>query len=440
MPQSAQDALTALRDLSSVEQMIADARRGIAPQPRPRVNSHVHLPPNFSAFETVDQAVELTAVQRVSVLGVSNYYDYDVYGDFTQLARRRGIFPLFGLEIISLIGRLVRDGTKINDPGNPGKMYICGKGITRFAPMNEPARQLLDLIRRNDSTRMKAVVDRLREIFDRNGIATGLNESAVIDRVVARHRVPRQRVYLQERHAGQAFQEKFFEAVSEADRAAALARLFGTASKAPSDPVVVQNEIRSHLMKSGKPAYIDETFVTFEQAYTLILELGGIPVYPVLADGANPICQFEDPVEKLIENIKSMGVYCAEFIPIRNSPQVLSRYVTAMRKAGIVVTAGTEHNTLELLPIEPTCLKGVPIPEELKEIFWEGACVIAAHEFLTLNGKTGFVDGAGKPAAEFPDTEARIDFFRRLGAAVIARYQAAQRGPSAAAPRTLNKA
>ena len=34
---------------------------------------------------------------------------------------------------------------------------------------------------------------------------------------------------------------------------------------------------------------------------------------------------------------------------------VLERYVTAMRGAGILVTAGTEHNTLDLIPIEPAC-------------------------------------------------------------------------------------
>jgi hypothetical protein len=40
---------------------------------------------------------------------------------------------------------------------------------------------------------------------------------------------------------------------------------------------------------------------------------------------------------------------CAEFVPLRNTPAVLSKYVKAMRAAGLMVTAGTEHNTLELL-------------------------------------------------------------------------------------------
>ena len=43
---------------------------------------------------------------------------------------------------------------------------------------------------------------------------------------------------------------------------------------------------------------------------------------------------------------------------------MLARYVRAMREAGLFVTAGTEHNTLDLLPIEPTCLDGAPIPDD----------------------------------------------------------------------------
>ena len=108
-----------------------------------KANAHIHLPPNFSAFATVGQAVDLAAQQGVSVLGASNYYDYDVYGEFGKLALARGIYPLFGLEIIAMSQPLRATGVKINDPGNPGKIYVCGKGITRFAPMNAEASRLL---------------------------------------------------------------------------------------------------------------------------------------------------------------------------------------------------------------------------------------------------------------------------------------------------------
>jgi hypothetical protein len=110
-------------------------------------------------------------------------------------------------------------------------------------------------------------------------------------------------------------------------------------------------------------------------------------------------------------------------IPIRNKPEVVSHYVKQMRASGLFVTAGTEHNTLDLLPLEPTCLGGAPIADDIKEIFWEGACVVAAHQYLTLHGSPGFVDADGKPNVSYASDQERIKAFSKLGAAVIARYQ-----------------
>jgi hypothetical protein len=86
------------------------------------------------------------------------------------------------------------------------------------------------------------------------------------------------------------------------------------------------------------------------------------------------------------------------------------------------VTAGTEHNTLDLLPIEPACVKALPVPDEVKDIFWEGACVVAAHQFLTLHGECGFVDAQGKPNPNYSNATARIAAFKSLGEVVIQRY------------------
>ena len=339
---SAQGALEVVRQLGTVQQLQQLAHQGLAPAARPRVNSHIHLPPNFSAFETVAQAVDLAAQQQVGVVGVSNYYHYRVYADFVAQARRQGIFPLFGLEIICLIGELVKAGVKINDPGNPGKMYICGKGITRFEKMTPRGHELLGLIRRNDSLRMKQMAAKLTSIFEqRGGVATGLDDDAIKQRVVRRHGCSIDMVYLQERHLCQAFQEVLFEKTPADQRPAVLEKVLGAPVKKPDNAVAVQNDIRSCLMKAGKAAYVEETFVNFNHAYELILELGGIPCYPTLADGTSPICGYEDPIEKLIETLKKNRIYMAEFIPLRNTPAVLSQYVKAMRQAGIV--GGRRH-------------------------------------------------------------------------------------------------
>ena len=393
---------------------------------RPRANCHVHLPPNFTAFETTQQALALCEAQDVRVLGASNYYDYSVYGQFAEEAMARGIFPIFGLEIISLIDDLVQKGVKINDPGNPGKMYLCGKAITRFDPMGEEASGLLQTIRDQDAARMTSVTDKLAAVFAEAGVETNLDADAIRGRVATRHACPLASVYLQERHIAQAFQEVFFGQVLEAERPAVLARVLGVAPKTPpTDAVGLQNEIRSQLMKAGKAAFVPDTFVGFDHAYRLVLALGGMPCYPMLADGASPITQYEADVDSLIADLQTRGIHCAEFIPLRNSPQVLARYVHAMHDAGMVLTAGTEHNTLDLLPLEPVCADGSPIADDLQEIFWEGACVAAAHEFLCWNNLPGYVDERGVVNPAFDNHHARIAYFRALGASVIARSREA---------------
>ena len=412
-----------LRALAAPDEIESLAEKGQSLQGWLKSNAHIHLPPNFTAFESINQAVEFAAAQDVYVLGASNYYDYSIYADFALAARRSSVFPLFGLEIIVLMDDLLQAGILVNDPGNPGRMYLCGKGITRFAPMTSGARDLINLIRWNDRSRMRMMIEKLRAIFASRGWEVSLDEPQIIAGIAAKHGVAEGVVCLQERHLAEAFQEQFFKLFPPPERSAALSSILGIPSTTdPADQAKIQNEIRSHLMKVGKPAFVKETFLNFEQSYRLILELGGIPCYPTLADGTKPICTYEDPVEKLIDELQRSNIYCAEFIPIRNEPDVLEHYVHAIRRAGFVVTAGTEHNTPQLIPLEPRCVGGAAVPLEVRRIFWEGVCVVAAHQFLSLHGLCGYVDGDGNLNPRFDDPERRIDYFRALGAAVIARY------------------
>jgi hypothetical protein len=405
-----------LKSLGSVDAVLAEAGNAVIPESL-TYNSHIHLPPNFSAFETVDQAVQIASDEGVQVLGCGNYYDYSIYQQFTETAQSKNIFPLFGTEIMALETDLQEQGIRINDPGNPGKYYICGKGISRFEKLSDKANELLSGIRDNDTLRMREMTEKMTGVFSDHGIDTGLDDTVVIGRVVKRHRCSADMVTLQERHLTQAFQEVFFEKVATDERIAKLTELFGTGPKSgPEDAVGIQNEIRSHLMKAGKVCFVPETFVNLAQAKELILELGGIPSYPVLADGSKQRCEYETPLDQLIETLKAHNYEMVEFIPIRNSPEVLTEYVTAIRQAGIAVVAGTEHNTLDLLPIQPTCVGGAAIPEAVDAIFKEGICVLAAHAFLKAYGQDGFVDVAADDANE------RIGRFSRIGAVVLKRY------------------
>jgi hypothetical protein len=405
--------------LTTAIEATSRSRRGQV-SPRPIANTHVHLPPNFSAFATVTEAVERAASEGVLIMGASNYHHFGVYPAFAAAAEREGISALFGLEVVALQEDLQRNGTLANDPDNPGRTYLCGKGIARFERPSPVASALLADMRAASDQRIGEMSNRLAAVFAAAGLATDCTVGVIAAEEGAKAGVPAAWVALQERHVARAFQEALFRELPPDDRTGFLSRLFGAPPTAPpTGAVAVQEEIRTRLMKAGRPAFVPDAEVSFGDAWRLVVELGGIPCYPTLADGASPICSFEDPPAALADRLLSRGVYCAELIPGRNRGRVVDRYVAAFRRAGVLVMAGTEHNTQRMIPLEPACLGGEPLSELAREAFWEGACVAVAHQHLVASGQPGYVDGDGRLNEAFADDSARIDAFRELGAELI---------------------
>lgn len=399
-----------------------DRGRGLTtiPADRPVLNTHVHLPPNFSAFVTAEDAVRTAAAEGIHVMGVSNFHDHRIYAGFRDLATAAGIVPLYGIEVIAVDEALQQAGIRVNDPANAGRVYLCGKGVDPFAPSSKAARRLVARARAADVDRIRLMVARLRACFTEAGLATALTDENVADEVAERCGVPREWVVLQERHLAQAFQEALFLALTPDRRASLLGHAFGRSTQVNiEDPVAVQREIRSDLMKAGRAAFVPESPVSFADAYQLVLEMDGIPCYPTLADGTAPVCQWEDSPDELAVRLHARGIHAAELIPTRNRPEVVDAYVDAFQSVGIIVTAGTEHNTSERIPMEPRCVDGSLPSQAARDAFWEGTCVIAAHQHLRAEGRTGFVAADGSPNADFPDAETRIRWFASVGAELI---------------------
>lgn len=383
---------------------------------RPAFNTHVHLPPNFSAFQTVEDAIATAAREEVRVIGSSNFHDFGVYDRFETAARANGVAALFGLEFISVLEEEQRKGVKINDPGNPGRAYICGKGIPAPASPSIESKRFMDAARASNEARARQMVDLMGSLFSEAGLELEVGYDAIVAGVAKRAAVPSEWVVLQERHVALGFQAALFERVAVDRRAALLAKVYGQPARAAGDDAsAVQGELRSRLMKAGCPAFVEESPIPFSEGLEFVRGLDAIVIYPTLADGADPICGYEDPVADLIERILAQDIYGAELIPVRNTPQVVDAYVKAWRDAGIFAMVGTEHNTQERIPVAPTCLDGVPLSPTVRDITWEGTCIVAAHQHLRQLGKAGYVDRRGKLNPTFPDGETRIRYFAELG-------------------------
>ncbi len=102
------------------------------------VNAHLHTPYSFSAFSDVKQALDMAASEGVKVVGINDFYSMDGYREWKEGCAERALFPLFGIEFISLNAEDQAAGLRVNDPNNPGLTYISGKGLDYTAAGGEP--------------------------------------------------------------------------------------------------------------------------------------------------------------------------------------------------------------------------------------------------------------------------------------------------------------
>ena len=365
----------------------------------PIVNTHVHVPPNFSAFASPEDVVASAQAEGVRAIGISNFYDQQVYGRFAELCRDAGIVPLFGLEFITLVPDLEAAGIRINDPANPGRMYVCGKGIDPFRTKLPEAVATAAQIREGNDARAAEMVAKLDAHLQAAGLGRSLTAAEIAADVAARGGVPVEWVSLQERHIARAVEEAV-TALPAAERPAVLEKAYGAPPKAAlDDPVAMQGEVRSRLLKAGTAGFAPEVPLSFEAAYAYVLAMGGIPCYPTLADGVDPVCPFEEPPAALAKRLVERGIHLAELIPIRNTSAVVDAYVEAFVAAGIEVVAGTEHNTAERIPFDPACTDG-PLSAAARAAFWRGTCIVAAHQARLAEDRPGYVDATGARAAD----------------------------------------
>ena len=345
----------------------------------PDVNAHLHTPYSFSAFESVTQALDLAAKEGVKVVGINDFYSMDGYKEWSEECGRRRLFPLFNIEFISLNAEDQAAGLRVNDPNNPGRTYISGKGLAFPVILKgEEARQLA-AVKAESNAQVERMCAKLNAHLDAVGAGFRISFDEVRDRLT--------RGSIRERHLATAVRLAVdAKCRSEAGQRALYEKLFsGTPLKAdPANRAAVENEIRSRLLKSGGAAFVPEdpkAFLPMETVQRIIEAAGGIPTYPFLGDDAKGcFTDFEGDLEKAAATLKRRGFRSVEFITTRNTTTVLERYAGYLEDEGFIVTFGSEHNTPALEPIRLRTRDADVLSERLREINWRGACAVAAHQ------------------------------------------------------------
>lgn len=380
-------------------------------QPVPEINGHIHTPHSFSAFSNIELAFQMAKTEGIRVLGINDFYTTDGYNEFAELAQKFKVFPLFNIEFMALQHDLQEAGIRVNDPNNPGRTYFSGKGLYYPVEMSENSQKKVKVLQQESNRQTYQMVKKLNAFFSENNIDLQF-DAVQLQKELAKN-------LFRERHIAQAIRVAVLEKESTADgRKRLFRKIFaGKELNAPMGNVaMMENEIRGNLLKAGGAAFVPEdpkAFLSLEEVIELISDAGGIPCYPVLLDDAKGnFTDYEADAEKLLQQLIKHDVYSIELIPGRNDYKILKDFVTFFHQNGFVITFGTEHNTPQLDPLKVSCRGGVPLDKELMQINYEGAAVIAAHQYLNSRGEKGYLNGRKARTAEKEE-------FVELGKAVI---------------------
>lgn len=343
------------------------------------VNAHLHTPYSFSAFENVPQALDMAVSEGVKVVGINDFYSLDGYKEWSEECAARCLFPLFNIEFISLNVEDQAAGVRVNDPNNPGRTYLSGKGLAYPVILSgEPARQLAE-VKAESNAQVGRMCEKLNAHLDSVGAGFRISFKEVAERLT--------RGSIRERHLAKALRLSVDERYSnESDKLEFYTKVFGgKALKSPvSDIAAVENEIRGNLLKAGGAAFVPEdpkAFLPMATVQGIIEAAGGIPTYPFLADDAKGgFTDFEEDLQKCADILKKRGIRSCEFITTRNSTAVLESYAGYLEDEGFIVTFGSEHNTPALEPIKLRTRDADDLSSKLKEINWRGACSVAGHQ------------------------------------------------------------
>jgi len=376
------------------------------------VNGHIHTPYSFSAFENISEIFEMARREKIMAVGINDFFVTDGYGPFCQEALKNNVFPLFNIEFISLLKEEQQMGIRINDPNNPGRCYFSGKGLDFPFTLEKSLLKKLNRVVAESQNQVREMVSKCNTWF--NSLQAGLQ----LDFDEIRTRFAKELV--RERHIAKAIRVAVFEKYSsESERKALFSSLFdGKEPKsAISDIPALENEIRGNLLKSGGKAFVEEdesAFMSLSEVIEIITSAGGIPCYPVLLDDKNGnYTEYEKDADTLHRELSSRSIACIELIPGRNDAVHLQRFVEYFNNKDFVILMGTEHNSPEMIPLACDTRDRKPLNDFIRRVSYEGACVVAAHQYLRARGSQGFIDQKGSPALH--DKPALAE----LGSAVI---------------------
>src|SRR5690606_4557288 len=113
------------------------------------------------------------------------------------------LYPLFGIEFISLNQEDQLAGLRLNDPSNPGRTYLSGKGFAYPFSLPEPFASQLNAVIDESNMQVEEMCAKLNEYL------SGIDSDLVLDLNWIKRELTKGS--LRERHLARALRMKVFE-------------------------------------------------------------------------------------------------------------------------------------------------------------------------------------------------------------------------------------
>lgn len=314
-------------------------------------NSHVHSPYSFSSFQSIQEMIDLSVKDEVKVLGINDFYSTKGFSEFSSLSIKNKIFPLLNIEFLAFSSEKCREGVRINDFVNPGRMYFVGKGLDYEKSLSLCESKVFKNSIISQKKRINKIIEKANDyFFDKDTKEVVTYENIKLNNA---------KDFVGERHVAREIKKVFnLHSLSE-------------------------EEIRNNILKRGGPAFVEESednFLSVNECIKIIRDAGGLPCYPVLLDGKNgEITEYERNFEQLYENLSRIEVRHLDIIPDRNDARVLEKFINFFDKKGFFILFGSEHNTNERKRIRVTHKNGTELDKKLVEISYKGCCSVVSY-------------------------------------------------------------
>ena len=373
----------------------------LGPRSKRGTNCHIHTSESFSVFRSPTEAVWQAAREGLAVLGINDHYTIAGHEEFRRACEIAGIAATFSLEAVAMDRDAEAQGMLLNDPDNPGRVYLCGKGVTRTPLDSSLEMQNLARMRAALERRNREITAKVAALFEERMHAQGPTWESV------QALTPRGNAT--ERHVAWAALARLrqWATTQGVPLAEAITKCCGGAPPPGADDAALQIFLRAKLLKAGAPCFVreyEEAFVSVAGLRRIFLAFGSIPTYPILG---NPVTSGERDIEALLNRLEVAGFYAVEVIPHRNTRQRLAEIVTTARRRWWPVFNGTEHNTPETKPI----LDPFALDPEFEPWFWKSTALLLGHQRLVAQGQPGYVDLEGQ--LTIADSRARFEHFSR---------------------------